>query len=521
MSIGRMRFPTRILCIVAALAAAPAWGQNINIDVGNFYGTPTAGYGAAAAQPGIWTTVNGGLATAQALSDINGVPTTATFQISLGGDFSFDNALTTGDDQALMDDGVDPGASNTITIAHLSAGTYTVYTYAWAPDSATYITAVNVNATGAQNVGGAWPGTHTLGITYSRHNTIVVPNDGTITITTATVVSFSTVNGIQLVGGANNQGRCCDPGGGCSITTEAGCVAPGVFAGLGTNCAGDPCRGGCCDDVGLCEVTGPADCVAPSLFRGLGTNCAGDPCRGRCCAPGGSCTMTDADGCVAPNTFGGLGTTCAGDPCRGRCCDNDGNCEVTGPADCTPPAVFGALGTTCTGEPCRGRCCHANGTCAVEPIILCNGTATPGLLNCDAVQVFQFNDVNMFMQDNPAQTPSSNVQTIEAPNPIAISDLDVDLNADHAWPGDVLFNLTHTDPDNQTVTVTIYDRPGVPASTFGCATDDFNIILDDEGTGGAIEAICNADPGPSAVSPPNYTPANPLAAFDGMDARGT
>jgi hypothetical protein len=64
--------------------------------------------------------------------------------------------------------------------------------------------------------------------------------------------------------------------------------------------------------------------------------------------------------------------------------------------------------------------------------------------------------------------------------------------------------------------VTIVDRPGVPASTFGCSNDNYNIILDDQGSGGAIETLCSA----SMVSPPNYVPNNPLSAFNGANSAG-
>lgn len=479
MTIMQKGIPVRWAALAVILAAAPALGQNINIDVGSVFGTPTAAYGAGAGQIGVWNTVNGALATPQALTDINGAPVAATFQINAGNfDFNFNNAGTAGDDQALMDDGADLGTTDvdTITIANLDVGNYSVYTYAWAPDNATFITVVDVNGLGTQNVGGIWPGAQTEGITYSLHSNVVTAAGGSITITLTQGVSFKTLNGIQLVAGANDQGRCCDPAGDCAITTEEACNAPNVFGGLGTNCVGLPCRGRCCHPNGFCEITGPGDCVTPAVFGGLGSNCTGDPCSG-------------------------------------RCCDNDGNCQLTGPANCVAPAVFGGLGTNCNNSPCMGRCCTA-GNCTVAPVITCAGTATPGLLNCDAVQVFQFDNVNMIIFDNPAGTTSSNVQTIETSGTVIITDLDVDMNAVHTWPGDVAITIEHLG-----TAVTIYDRPGVPASTFGCATDNFNIILDDEGAGGPIETVCNAAP-PSALSPPNFTPANPLSAFDGLAAAG-
>lgn len=312
---GKMKGCSRWLVAMGTVVAiaTSASAQNMNIDFSTLLGTPSASYGAGSGQAGIWANVNGAITTPQALVDTLGSPVAATLTITTGNfDFSFNNVGTTGDDEALMDDGVDmggTGATDTITISNLNAGTYAVYTYAWAPDNAAYVTSVNVDGLGAQNVGGAWPGAQTQGITYSLHDNIVVPAGGTITIVTATVTTFSTLNGIQLVAGAPDQGRCCDQGGSCSITLEIDCVAPSVFAGVGTNCANDPCRGRCCDTIsGTCELTGPADCVAPGAFGGLGTNCNNSPCTGRCCDVGGNCTLTGPAGCAG--VYGGLGTNC-------------------------------------------------------------------------------------------------------------------------------------------------------------------------------------------------------------------
>jgi hypothetical protein len=67
-------------------------------------------------------------------------------------------------------------------------------------------------------------------------------------------------------------------------------------------------------------------------------------------------------------------------------------------------------------------------------------------------------------------------------------------------------------------TVVFYDQPGVPATTFGCATNNlFNLTLDDDGGLPAIETFCPAV-GPLTGS---FSPNNPLSAFDGQNANGT
>ena len=95
-----------------------------------------------------------------------------------------------------------------------------------------------------------------------------------------------------------------------------------------------------------------------------------------------------------------------------------------------------------------------------------------------------------------------------------IDDVNVSVNMPHAWPGDLSFTLSHQDTGTA---VTIIDRPGVPASTWGCSTDDINATLDDE-AGTAVEGVC-------AGSPPaiggTFSPNNALSAFDGENGNGT
>ncbi|MCP4361991.1 MAG: S8 family serine peptidase [Chloroflexi bacterium] len=95
-----------------------------------------------------------------------------------------------------------------------------------------------------------------------------------------------------------------------------------------------------------------------------------------------------------------------------------------------------------------------------------------------------------------------------------IDDLNVSVDMPHAWPGDLSFVLRHQDTGTA---VTIIDRPGVPASTYGCSIDDILATLDDEAAA-AVENQC-------AGSPPaingTFIPNNSLSAFDGENGNGT
>jgi hypothetical protein len=94
-----------------------------------------------------------------------------------------------------------------------------------------------------------------------------------------------------------------------------------------------------------------------------------------------------------------------------------------------------------------------------------------------------------------------------------IADLNVSIDMAHAWVGDLSMVLT-----NQTsgTAVTILDRPGVPASTYGCSGDNILATLDDEAALSA-ENQCGNSPAISG----SVTPNNPLSAFDGQSGNGT
>jgi hypothetical protein len=100
-----------------------------------------------------------------------------------------------------------------------------------------------------------------------------------------------------------------------------------------------------------------------------------------------------------------------------------------------------------------------------------------------------------------------------------LADLDVSIDATHTWVGDTAFTLTHVDTGTA---VTFYNRPGVPASTFGCDGDNIDVTANDEGPDGDIESQC-ADLPASFGNRVGGDPANPslFAAFDGEDLAGT
>jgi hypothetical protein len=116
---------------------------------------------------------------------------------------------------------------------------------------------------------------------------------------------------------------------------------------------------------------------------------------------------------------------------------------------------------------------------------------------------------NLVVPDNDA----NGVTDTQQANPsCTINDVDIAIEMNHTWVGDLIFRITHNN-----VTVTIVDRPGVPNTTFGCGSDaacDRVIVLDDESVT-PIETFC-INPFPAG----SYGPNEALSAFDGMDQSG-
>ena len=102
-----------------------------------------------------------------------------------------------------------------------------------------------------------------------------------------------------------------------------------------------------------------------------------------------------------------------------------------------------------------------------------------------------------------------------------ILDLDVVIRANHTWVGDTAFKLKRGAAGVQ---VALIDRPGVPASTYGCSNDNLDVRVNDEGSDGSVENACSATPpaiagnrtGGATVGDPNV-----LTAFDGLSIQET
>lgn len=185
---------------VASFGVASA--QSLNVDVGVTFPVPASTFGAAAAQPGVWNAVNADQAGATALVDLSGAATSVTIQrvSGTGSEMAVNNVGTLGNDEALMDDGDDPGLGSTWRVSGLAAGDYEVTVYAWAPDVPDYQTVVYVNGGGPTIVGGPWTGGYVAGITHAVRTVTLAPgaNLDLLLSPLSTFDDLATFNGVQV-----------------------------------------------------------------------------------------------------------------------------------------------------------------------------------------------------------------------------------------------------------------------------------------------------------------------------------
>ncbi|WP_241492545.1 M36 family metallopeptidase [Lacinutrix himadriensis] len=102
--------------------------------------------------------------------------------------------------------------------------------------------------------------------------------------------------------------------------------------------------------------------------------------------------------------------------------------------------------------------------------------------------------------------------TFTVANNVIITDLNVDLDISHTYVGDLI--VTIKSPSG--TTATLIDRPGVPASTYGCLGNNILATFDDEATTPVETACDSSEPTINGL----FIPENPLSIFDGENTSG-
>lgn len=129
-----------------------------------------------------------------------------------------------------------------------------------------------------------------------------------------------------------------------------------------------------------------------------------------------------------------------------------------------------------------------------------------GLQACN--QSFSSTNVPLILDPTVAATITS---LLNVPVSRAIEDINVSMDADHTWVGDLDARIVSPGGD----TVVLFDRPGVvDGSGFGCAGDDLDLVFDDQSSQSAalLESTCN---GTSPALAGIFQPIDPLAAYHG------
>lgn len=113
----------------------------------------------------------------------------------------------------------------------------------------------------------------------------------------------------------------------------------------------------------------------------------------------------------------------------------------------------------------------------------------------------------------PIADNASVSSTLTIPDGYCVGDIQLDLGITHTYVGDLSIKLAHN-----ATTVTVINRPTNGPGGGACSGDNYNVRLEDTGTGGAINTLCGSPSVPT--SPPSYTPLNPLAGFAGQVVGG-
>ena len=127
----------------------------------------------------------------------------------------------------------------------------------------------------------------------------------------------------------------------------------------------------------------------------------------------------------------------------------------------------------------------------------------------------------------PDNVPAGVTDTLSASPSCTINDVDIVLEVDHTWVGDLIITITHAG-----TTVTVVDRPGrAPGgANVGCSADMAcarQVILDDETAGNpppaiecALPSVCTSCFLNGQVPAQSFLPNEVLSAFDTSDQAG-
>ncbi|HRI59222.1 MAG TPA: proprotein convertase P-domain-containing protein, partial [Saprospiraceae bacterium] len=144
--------------------------------------------------------------------------------------------------------------------------------------------------------------------------------------------------------------------------------------------------------------------------------------------------------------------------------------------------------------------------------VACNAAAVPGDISAFSSSNFT---IPQFVVPTTAATVSGST-TVNLPAGAPVIGFTVHFQTTHTWIGDI--NATLTSPSGQTIL--LFDRPGVPATGFGCANDGMNVTFDDGATNTALQLENTCNGGVPAISG-TFQSIQPLSTLLGGNLNGT
>ena len=199
--------------LAALFASGLARAQSVYVDLGpaGVHGAPMAPFAAAAGIAGVWNEIDTASIAAGPfpvsvpnLVDLTGAPTQVRvffFDLGTGFEgFSYDDAATSGGDDALLDDLGYFNGGALLALRGLAPGNYELFTYASVPDRQDHVTRVSMSSSPdpAQDVTGGFPGSYVQGVTHARHRFTAVAGVD-VTFRLDVVRGFMCLNGFQVL----------------------------------------------------------------------------------------------------------------------------------------------------------------------------------------------------------------------------------------------------------------------------------------------------------------------------------
>lgn len=192
-----MRQICNFIGLLSLIACGHVQAQNINIDFGNQSPTPSAAFGAAAGQSGLWNQISQTGQT-KTILDINGLSTTASINLvadNIAGNF----ALPPSDISLLVADNFfsAEGSSWSVRLSGITSRTYDVYFYA-NTNPLVPTGSFDVNGLTVASFGIASGSTLILGTDYQVLRGVNV-TDGVLNVESVAIYGAGGLSGMQLV----------------------------------------------------------------------------------------------------------------------------------------------------------------------------------------------------------------------------------------------------------------------------------------------------------------------------------